>query len=255
MKDILLDASAKISNLAFFENGMMPDWAVLVNGGSLTAESIQQIEDFLTDAHSGADKHHGMLYIAALPEMGGNAVKVEMVPLNAPHKDMAFKELHEASRDTILRCWGLSPGKAGVQSMGALGGGTNLMAETDSFKFEVVEPIQTRVEYSFNRILRLDFGFEGLLFEFAELDLKEERQNVEMATRAVGGSPFITVNEARAMIGLPILVGEGYDKIPEPKQDTGPYAVGGVRRLHDPEQPVRKPATEEAAEGKKAADK
>ncbi|MBW3625855.1 MAG: phage portal protein [Armatimonadetes bacterium] len=92
--------------------------------------------------------------------------------------------------------------KAGINQHGRLGEASS-RGEDDTFKYQVVEPQQTMIERMFTRMLRLDFGVPEAEFRFRELDSRDEWGRAQTASLLAGGKAVLTVNEARALLGLP----------------------------------------------------
>lgn len=204
MKDILADSASKDSNLAFFRNGLAPDFAIVVKGGTLSDTSLEMIRRYLEDAHQGPDRHHGFLVLESSPVPGGPPIEIELVPIQQKMTDLQFGRLRQLSIETKIRAFRVPMSKAGINQYGRLGEASS-KGEDDTFKYQVVEPQQTQIERVFTRMLREDFGIPEAEFRFREIDLKDERETARMASLLAGGAALLTVNEARALIGLPPL--------------------------------------------------
>ncbi|HEY3412225.1 MAG TPA: phage portal protein [Armatimonadota bacterium] len=201
-KDILADASVKDSNIAFFQNGMMPDYVLAVKGGTLSEGTMDEIRAFLRDAHRGADRHHGMVVMEALPSTMGENVSMELIPMQQATKEMPFLAYRRFAIENKVRAFRVPMSKAGINQAGRLGDASG-REETETFKSEVVEPQQTMIEHIFDCLLRDDFLAPDLRFRFRELDLRDTVSLAETASKLVGGQPVLTVEEARAMLGYP----------------------------------------------------
>jgi PBSX family phage portal protein len=198
-QDILADAGVKASNIAFFRNGMMPDYVLAVKGGTLSEGTLEEIRTFLADAHRGADRHHGMIVLEAL-SAGQGGVSMDLIPMQSAVKEMPFLAYRRFAIENKVRAFRVPMSKAGINQYGRLGEAAG-REETETFKTEVVEPQQTMVEHAFDRMLREDFGAPGLRFRFKELDLRDTAKLAETASRLVAGQAVLSVDEARAMLG------------------------------------------------------
>jgi PBSX family phage portal protein len=203
-KDILADAAVKDSNIAFFQNGMMPDYVLAVQGGTLSDGTLEEIRAFLHDSHRGADRHHGMIVLEALPALHGEKVGLELIPMQQAAREMPFLAYRKFAIENKVRAFRVPMSKAGINQAGRLGDASG-REETETFKAEVVEPQQTMVEHVFNALLRDDFGLPGLAFRFKDLDLRDTARLAETAARLVGNQPVLTVAEARDMLGYAVL--------------------------------------------------
>jgi len=199
-KDILADASVKDSNIAFFQNGMMPDYVLAVKGGTLSESTLEEIRAFLSDSHRGADRHHGMIVLEALPSTLGENVSMELLPMQQATREMPFLAYRRFVIENKVRAFRVPMSKAGISQAGRLGDASG-REETETFNAEVVEPQQTTVEHLFDSVLRDDFGAAGLRFQFRELDLRDTTSLADTASKLVGGQPVLSVDEARAMLG------------------------------------------------------
>lgn len=200
-KDILADAAVKDSNIAFFQNGMMPDYVLAVQGGALSESTLEEIRAFLRDSHQGADRHHGMIVLEALPSLQGEKVGLELIPMQQATREMPFLAYRKFAIENKVRAFRVPMSKAGINQAGRLGDSSG-REETETFKAEVVEPQQTMVEHAFDSVLRHDFGTSEMSFRFKDLDLRDTARLAETAARLVGGQAVISVDEARAMLGF-----------------------------------------------------
>lgn len=199
-KDILADAAVKESNIAFFQNGMMPDYVLAVKGGTLSEDTLAEIRAFLGEAHRGPDRHHGMMILEALPGLPGETVGLELIPMQQNTREMPFLAYRKFAIENKVRAFRVPMSKAGINQAGRLGEASG-REETETFKAEVIEPQQTMVEHALIAMLRDDWGVPGLSFRFCEMDLRDTARLAETASRLTGGQPVLSVEEARAMLG------------------------------------------------------
>lgn len=216
-KDVLADAACKDSNIAMFQNGLCPDYAVLVRGGTLSEETAQMVREYLQEAHKGPNKHHGFLVLEASGGPGGSVPEIELVPIQGKLSDMQWNKFRQLNIESKVRAFRVPMSKAGINQFGRLGEASS-RGEDDTFKFQVVEPQQTMIERWFTRMLVQDFGLAGAEFRFRELDSRDEWSRAQTASLLTGGRAVLTVNEARALLGLPPvdggdhLMGDGSDR-------------------------------------------
>jgi HK97 family phage portal protein len=201
-KDILADTACKDSNIALFQNGLCPDYAVLVRGGTLSEETAGMVREYLQEAHRGPSKHHGFLVLEASGGAGGATPEIELVPIQGKLSDMQWNKFRQQNMESKVRAFRVPMSKAGINQFGRLGEASS-KGEDDTFKYQVVEPQQTMIERTFTRALREEFGAAGLEFRFKELDHRDEWSRAQTASLLAGGKAVLTVNEARALLGLP----------------------------------------------------
>ncbi|MBW3625856.1 MAG: phage portal protein [Armatimonadetes bacterium] len=102
-KDVLADAACKDSNIAMFQNGLCPDYAVLVRGGTLSEETARMVREYLQEAHKGPNKHHGFLVLEAAGNAGGTAPEIELVPIQGRMTDMQWNKFRQLNTESKVR--------------------------------------------------------------------------------------------------------------------------------------------------------
>ncbi|HUU21630.1 MAG TPA: phage portal protein [Phycisphaerae bacterium] len=103
-----------IRNVAFFENDAVPRMALLVSGGRVTAESMQQIEDFIRGKARGPEHAHRVMVIQVEPTKVGfqqqGKVAVELKPLTVGvTEDASFQTYRSANDEEVREIFGLAP--------------------------------------------------------------------------------------------------------------------------------------------------
>ena len=218
-KDILADAACKDSNIALFQNGLCPDYAVVVRGGTLSEETAATVREYLQEAHRGPSKHHGFLVLEAASGAGGATPEIDLVPIQGKLSDMQWAKFRQLNIESKVRAFRVPMSKAGINQFGRLGEASS-RGEDDTFKYQVVEPQQTMIEHMFTRMLRLDFEATDLRFRFKELDPRDEWSRAQTASLLAGGRAVLTVNEARALLGLsPVEGGDTLSTLKEGRAD------------------------------------
>lgn len=92
-------------NLMYFENKSVPPLAILVSGGSLAAESVTRVRDYIKNEIRGAKNFHKILILEAEsgntidPTVSGH-VRIEIKPL-AQQQDGMFMEYIDKCRDSL----------------------------------------------------------------------------------------------------------------------------------------------------------
>lgn len=105
---------AGIRNVSFFENDAVPRMAVLVSGGKLTTESMQQLEDFFKGKQRGAANSHRIMVLQAEAAKVGFAqtaptASLELQPLTVGVSDDAsFQKYREMNDEEVRECFGIS---------------------------------------------------------------------------------------------------------------------------------------------------
>ncbi|MDP3114676.1 MAG: phage portal protein [Candidatus Cloacimonadaceae bacterium] len=125
-------------NSNFFENNAIPDFAIVVEGGTLSPQAESSIQRFMRSKFRGTENAHKTLYLP-VPE----GVKVRFEKLQAESmKDMQFLELRKACIGEIISCHGVPPRLMGIMVPGELGGGGETSGERDIFFQTRIKPLQ-----------------------------------------------------------------------------------------------------------------
>jgi len=104
-----------LRNVTFFENDAVPRMALLVSGGRLTQDSMQQIEDFMRGKEKGGgDQVHRVMIVQVEPSKIGfqqqNKTMVDLRPLTVGvTEDASFQTYRAANDEEIREVFGLAP--------------------------------------------------------------------------------------------------------------------------------------------------
>lgn len=103
-----------IRNVNFFENDAVPRMALLVSGGRLTGESMQQIEDFVRGKQKGVENAHRVMVIQVEPSKVGfqqqNKTAIELKPLTVGvTEDASFQTYRSANDEEVREVFGMHP--------------------------------------------------------------------------------------------------------------------------------------------------
>lgn len=105
---------AAIRNVSFFENDAVPRMALLISGGRLAGESVQQIEDFIRGKGHGADQAHRVMVIQVEPTKVGfqqqGKAMVELKPLTVGvTEDQSFGAYRKDNDEEVREIFGMHP--------------------------------------------------------------------------------------------------------------------------------------------------
>lgn len=157
-------------NVAFFENDAVPRMALLVSGGRLTGDSMQQVEDFVRGKARGTDQAHRVMIIQVEPHKVGfqqqNKVMVELKPLTVGvTEDASFSNYRKDNDEEIREIFGL--GQIFFTSEGANRANAQVAREiTNEQEFE---PDRLAKEYILNQTIVCDL-LGHLMQESADLN-------------------------------------------------------------------------------------
>lgn len=116
-------------NAKFFENGAMPEYAVIVKGGQLTDKQKDAARAFFRREFHGLDNAHKTLLLEF-----GEDVDVEFKRVTAELKDGDFLKMLDASRDRVHMSHGVPPRLLGIVAAGQLGGGGEITGQLKMFE-------------------------------------------------------------------------------------------------------------------------
>lgn len=191
-------------NIKFFENGAVPQYAVILEGGEMDDETEDVIKAHFRDNIKGSSNAHKTLVISS-PEGG----KVNFEPLAVDVKDGHFRLYRMDNRDEIIHAHGVPPYRIGIAETGALGG--NVAEEmTAIYKNSIVKPRQSMMEDVFKKIFA-DKGFNGGItdwkIQFDEIDIDDEKLQAEIkeiqvrTAKTAKEAGTFTPDEIRVMAG------------------------------------------------------
>ena len=197
-----LTTAATRFNEAFFENGAMPEYAVVFSGGAPTKEEKAVIAEFFRNEYRGPDNAHRTLIIH-----GGEDRKVEFKRLTSELKDGDFLKLLDAARDRMPVAHGVPSRMMGIMSGGQLGGGGEVAQQLFVFEVLTLRPKRRRMlDQIAPQLAELDVKpgdlEEGLAtneIAFRPVDLTPPKDDAEDLPNLVS-SGIVTADEARAII-------------------------------------------------------
>lgn len=176
-------------NRRFFQNSAIP--GVILETEESSPEAIRLLRESFEDRHGGVERAHKTI---ALPK------GVKLAERGYAQKDLDFVESRAKNRDEILAAFGVPPIVLGM----GLGESINrATAETQEYVYAkyTIRPKLRRFEECINEFLLSRFG-DDLVIEFDDPVPQNTEQNLAMYSAALGGNPYMTINEVRAREGL-----------------------------------------------------
>lgn len=206
-------------NKRFFQNDATPSLLIKIKK-ALSDEAKKRFKINWLNQFRGADNAHKFALSDA---------DIDVTPLGASMKDMAFKDLNQVTDQRIMSNWKINK---------------VLLGQTENVNRSTIEGAELNHA---RRVLRprfeqfvsfLDSQFLPLFVSEVEIDrrlLRFEFENpvsddmellANVANKGTGGKAFMTVNEARELIHLEALDGDEYDELPKapvttPQEDDG----------------------------------
>lgn len=148
---------AAIRNVSFFENDAVPRMAVLVSGGHLTQESMQQIEDFVRGKARGSEKAHRVMILQVEASKVGfqqqNKTMIELKPLTVGvTEDASFQTYREANDEEVREIFGMAPVFFSTENVNKASAAVS-RSITNEQEFE---PDRIAKEYTLNQTVVMD---------------------------------------------------------------------------------------------------
>ena len=177
-----------------FKNGGLP--GMLLESDSMDATSNETLRESFEEMHSGVQRAYR---VGVLPP----GVKVAKEATTG--RDMEFAELRRVARDEILALYGVPPIVLGLGLGESINRATAEVQEYVYAKY-TVDPACKRRAASLNRNFTYRFG-PGLVLEFDNPVPENLEADLRRAESGLARSPWASINEVRATMGLPPISG------------------------------------------------
>ncbi len=217
-------------NINFFDNNAVPQYAIIVKGGELARGTRKRIEEYFRTHIKG--QAHKTLILEVVQEEG-EKVDIEIKPLAVDIKDASFRMFRNDNAEEIRVAHGVPGRLIGLTEKGGLGGAGEGTSQQEIFKYHVIEPKQTRLEFRINNFLiKQGFGIHDWELKFKEIDVTDEGKVAEIVQKLVRLG-VLTINEGRKMMLQKPLKHPGAD-VPFIMSSMGPLSLdtlaqGGIR--------------------------
>jgi len=191
---------AAIRNVNFFENDAVPRMALLVSGGKINADGMQQIEDFVRAKGRGVENAHRVMIVQVEPFKVGfqsqNKVMVDLKPLTVGvTEDASFSQYREANDEEVREIFGL--GQIFFKAEGA--NRANAQVSREITNEQELEPDRLAKEYVINQTIVDDILFQmmGATGDENEDELEEYRKQIQVRFRFARLTLTDPLDEAR----------------------------------------------------------
>lgn len=192
---MLLDRTTVEHSTYLFKNGLMANFAVVVEGGKLSADQLTKLKEFIKQQSTGIE--NAGRGIVLQNEKEGVSIRIE--PLNVAMKDLRLDHFRTAFRDEVVTASGTPPRLLGIIAAGQLGGGSEVDGQLKVFIETEIHPIQEAIEARMDEVLAM-FGKHRWRFKLSHINL-EDRKAVAEALAVEIGAQLSTVDEGRAELG------------------------------------------------------
>jgi hypothetical protein len=215
--------------MAFFENDAVGRMAIVVSGGALTAQSVQDIRTFVNREGKGVEKSHRVMVLQAEPRRvissKGVGTRIDVVPLTVGvNEDASFLGYRGANDEEVREASGLSSPFFTAQGINRAS--ANVLRKI-TIEQDLIPDLRSH-QHVINRTVSFDLltstmtdrERENFIME-AELRFREPASVDELEQAQIQGmyarAGIVTINEARRFLGLAPLPDEFvYGQLPLP---------------------------------------
>jgi len=189
---LILDNNSTEWNYRFFENNLIPGWAIIIEDGELDELAEHAIRDYFQQNFKGTSNAHKTLLLTP------NGSKITFQKLQADMKDMDFEQMKLSCRNEIVSGHGVPPRLLGIMSAAQLGGGGEMEWQLKMFRDVTLSTKQSYYEAELNKILaEVD---PGLTIKFKQIDITTETTDIANTKMEIESCTLLP-NEAREAKG------------------------------------------------------
>ena len=188
--------SAVTWNKKFFENGAMPEYAVITKGTPLGTAQKNATKEFFQQNYKGVDNSHRTLVL----HIPNSESEIEFKSLSQNIKDGDFLKLLDAAKEKIHIAHGVPPRMLGIISAGQLGGGGEVTGQLFIFEKLTLAPRRRRMRDLLRPLLK-ELKIKLKDIEFKGIDLTppdQDNTNINSWTQ----SGIISTDEARSLLQI-----------------------------------------------------
>ncbi len=183
-------------NARFFQNGAMPEYAMIIKGGQLSDAQKQAAREFFRREFRGIDNSHKTLLLS----FDNKETEVEFKRVTAEMKDGDFLKMLDAARDRIHLAHGVPPRLLGIMHGGQLGGGGEITGQLKIFEDLRLAAVRRRARDQLAPTLRA-IGLDPAAVRCRPLDLTPPDTDREKVADWLDRD-LIDRDEARRLIGV-----------------------------------------------------
>jgi PBSX family phage portal protein len=216
VQTMMADQAAKEFNRDFFEHDAMPQYAVIVEGGTLTESAREDVRELINNLRRKKGRRVPVLEAEELADRGidvDSSVSIRIEPLTQQgDEDMSFVEFRRLNEHEIGKVHQVPPIE--LQRTESANR-SNSKEQIRTFVKEVIEPRQERFADRLYRIIHQKIlDIEDWKIKFVTRGAENEQAEADvLQTIMRAGGAALTVNEARALVND--VVDRDIDPIPE----------------------------------------
>jgi PBSX family phage portal protein len=238
IQTMVADQEARRFNREFFEYDAMPQYAVLVEGGTLTESSRADVRDLVKNLQQKEGRRVAVLEAQDLADHGidtEGSPTITIEPLSQQgDEDMSFVEYRKLNEHDVAKVHEVPP-----QLIGRLESSnrSNSKEAVRDFIKTVIQPAQERFAERLYRVIHQQvLDIQDWRLEFRTVGAENEQREADIARTEIG--PEWTINEARERLGLDpkeelegVLIGEAFNPEVGGQPRSGEIADEIVQRL------------------------
>jgi len=193
---------------SFFDNSAVP-FGVFKSKQILSQERVAEIRQRLREQYHGEDGWHNVMILDE---------NADYQQMGLSQREMGFDNLRMLSETRICMLFQVPPILIGAQAGLNKATYANYQEARRSFWSETLSPLYKRLQDAVQSQLVTDFGDRlNVYWDFSAVNALQENRNEQWARAQLGvQGGFVTINEARAEIGLEPIDGGDELKKPQP---------------------------------------
>lgn len=195
---VIINAYIRQYQAQFFEHNAVPRYAVVITGGTLSAELKNSLVEYFTKEVKG--QAHKTL-VLALPSQPGKEIKVEFKKLDVDNKEADFLETLNHNQKEIQVAHGTPPAILGVAEHSELGSGKGL-SQAELYKDRIVFPNQYFWQEKIYRLTSLGLGVTNAYIGFSPFDVRDKYMQMQVLTGLVDRGIY-SINDALEELDRP----------------------------------------------------
>lgn len=202
---MMADKAAKEFNGDFFEYDAIPQFLVIVEGGTLSEDAREDVRNMITKMREKEGRRVPVLDAEELADHGVDIdkdveIRIETITRQGD-EDMAFSEFRKLNEHDVAKVHEVPPQLVGVM---ADSNRSNIKEAIRDFTKEVIEPAQERFSNRLYRVIHQQaLQVDDWTLEFETRGAENKRENAEVAATVVDSvGQAMTVREVRSEHGL-----------------------------------------------------
>ena len=199
------DVAARQYNTQFFYNDGVPRFAVIVENGELTEQAWADLKETFQNLRGQENAHRGVILegVTDVAQEYANEqnVSIRIEPLTVGvDEDSSFNEFRERNEHDILKAHSVPPVVVGRETQNY----ATAREQRNEFAQQTIQPRQEEYAEALYELIHVRmFDIPEWTIEFALHNAENRQRESEIAkTRIEASQGAITVNEARAQLGL-----------------------------------------------------